>query len=172
MTGDGDNMKMINPRNQFPYFLRKMQTADLSAVIEIENVAQLHPWSQSSFQSSLDSSHQCYVLENVVSDPNDKATIVAYAVISTAADEAELLNITVSPHSQRQGLGHLLLQYLSDSFDETMTSFFLEVRRSNHQAIALYDAHYFNEVGVRANYYPSNNGTREDAIIMAKDLSL
>jgi ribosomal-protein-alanine N-acetyltransferase len=99
------------------------------------------------------------------------ASIVAYAVVSTAADEAELLNITVSTNEQRQGLGHLLLQYLSDSFDETIVSFFLEVRRSNDNAIALYDAHYFNEVGVRANYYPSNGGVREDALIMAKSLS-
>lgn len=165
-------MKIINPRNQLPYCLREMNAGDLHTVFQIENVAQLHPWNQASFQSSLDSSHQCYVLENVASDHNDKVIIVAYAVISTAADEAELLNITVSPHFQRQGLGHLLLQYLSDSFDKTIASFFLEVRRSNHQAIALYDAHYFNEVGVRANYYPSNNGGREDAIIMAKSLSL
>ena len=165
-------MKIINPRNQSSYCLREMKADDLHAVLQIENAAQLHPWSQASFQSSLDSSHQCYVLENAVSDPNDKAVIVAYAVISTAADEAELLNITVSPYSQRQGLGHLLLQYLSDSFDKTIASFFLEVRRSNHQAIALYDAHYFNEVGVRANYYPSHNDGREDAIIMAKSLSL
>lgn len=164
-------MKIKNPRNQLSYVLREMKANDLEAVLAIENIAQLHPWSQSSFQSSLDSSHQCYVLVSDVLDGNDKAAIVAYAVISTAADEAELLNITVSPKCQRQGLGNLLLQYLSDSFDETIASFFLEVRRSNHHAIALYDAHYFNEVGVRANYYPCNNGAREDAIIMAKSLS-
>ena len=49
---------------------------------------------------------------------------------------------------------------------------FLEVRASNTQAIALYDALYFNEVGVRPNYYPNKNGRREDALIMAKPLSL
>jgi ribosomal-protein-alanine N-acetyltransferase len=162
-------MKIINPRNKLPYRLREMNTSDLRAVLAIENTAQCHPWSMASFQSSLDSSHQCYVVESMVLE--SVASIVAYAVVSTAADEAELLNITVSTNEQRQGLGHLLLQYLSDSFDETIVSFFLEVRRSNDNAIALYDAHYFNEVGVRANYYPSNGGVREDALIMAKSLS-
>jgi ribosomal-protein-alanine N-acetyltransferase len=157
-------MKMINPRNKLSYLLRDMNANDLGSVLAIESVAQLHPWSAASFQSSLDSSHQCYVVEH-------EADVVAYAVVSTAADEAELLNITVSPNEQRQGIGHLLLQCLSDTFDESITSFFLEVRRSNHQAITLYDAHYFNEVGVRTNYYPSTDGAREDAIIMAKSLS-
>jgi ribosomal-protein-alanine N-acetyltransferase len=167
-------MKMINPRNQLPYLLRDMNVNDLDDVLAIEAVAQLHPWSLASFQSSLDSSHQCYVLESTMIDGealDGGANIVAYAIVSTAADEAELLNITVSSNEQRQGLGHLLLQCLSNSFDESIATFFLEVRRSNYQAIALYDAHYFNEVGVRSNYYPSNDGAREDAIIMAKSLS-
>jgi len=43
------------------------------------------------------------------------------------------------------------------------------VRLSNNAAIALYRAQGFNEVGMRKNYYPGENG-REDALILAKDL--
>ncbi|HBV40592.1 MAG TPA: ribosomal-protein-alanine N-acetyltransferase, partial [Erwinia sp.] len=42
----------------------------------------------------------------------------------------------------------------------------LEVRASNHAAIALYQQLDFNEVSVRRNYYPTAEG-KEDAIIMA-----
>lgn len=162
-------IELQNPRNHQQYILRNMLDADLDAVLAIENIAQQHPWSNASFLSSIHSTHQCYVLEVGDTLPS---SIVAYAIVSTAADEAELLNITVSPEHQRKGVGHLLLSYLCGSFDTSIATFFLEVRRSNDSAIALYDAHYFNEVGVRANYYPGQNGSREDALIMAKSLSL
>lgn len=152
---------------QKQYCLRTMQDADLSAIITIENNAQAHPWTEAHFRSSLLSSHQCYILEAC-----EPSAIVAYAITSTAADEAELLNITVAPQYQRQGVGRLLLTQISALFNDSIHTLFLEVRASNTQAIALYDALYFNEVGVRPNYYPNKNGRREDALIMAKPLSL
>lgn len=152
---------------QLSYVFRELSSNDLDAVLVIEQQAQAHPWTRALFQSSIDSSHHCYVL---VCDN----TIVAYAVTSTAADEAELLNITVHPDNQRQGLGRLLLTALCDDFDTRIQTLFLEVRESNQSAIALYDALYFNEVGLRPNYYPAAAGSkrRENAIIMAKPLQL
>ncbi|MGS2718480.1 ribosomal protein S18-alanine N-acetyltransferase [Eionea flava] len=164
-------ISLINTRNQSCYCVRSMQESDLDAVLAIEMIAQHHPWSSQSFLSSIGSNHDCYLLTSATCSK----TIVAYAITSTVVDEAELLNITVNPAYQRQGIGLLLLDYISDSFEATISTLFLEVRRSNSPAIALYDASGFNEVGVRANYYPSNNGdnySREDALIMAKALSL
>lgn len=148
---------------QKKYRLRDMQAPDLTLVLPIENTAQAHPWTAGNFHSSLTSSHQCYLLE-------DEEQVVAYAITSTAVDEAELLNITVAPKYQRQGFGRLLLTYISESFNDTINTLFLEVRASNSQAIALYEDLYFNEVGVRPNYYPSKNNSRENAIIMARPL--
>lgn len=146
------------------FFVRDMQAADLEEVVAIEAEAQAHPWSEKQFLSSIESTHHCYVLEY-------QQGIVAYGVTSTAADEAELLNITVKPDYQQQGLGRLLLEYFCESFDASIHTFFLEVRASNQAAIALYDQLFFNEVGLRPNYYPSQEkGEREDAIIMAKSL--
>jgi ribosomal-protein-alanine N-acetyltransferase len=158
---------------QKQFVLRAMQDTDLNAILVIENSAQAHPWTDAHFRSSLTSSHQCYVLEECsVESQCKRHALVAYAITSTAADEAELLNITVSPLHQRQGLGQLLLTQISESFNDSIHTLFLEVRASNSNAIALYDALYFNEVGERPNYYPSKNGRRENAIIMAKPLSM
>lgn len=145
--------------------VQNMQVSDLAEVLAIEAEAQAHPWSKKKFLSSIESTHHCYVLKF-------QQYIVAYGVTSTAADEAELLTITVKPNHQKQGYGRLFLEFLCASFDESIHTFFLEVRASNQGAIALYDQLLFNEVGLRPNYYPSANGSgeREDAIIMAKSL--
>jgi len=144
------------------YELREMCVADLENILFIEQEVQAHPWTRSHFESSIASSHQCWVLQK----DND---VIAYAVTSTAADEAELLNITVASGFQRQGFGKRLLEYLSQSFSQSIHTFFLEVRASNVAAIALYDSMNFNELGIRPNYYPAKQG-REDAIIMGQSL--
>ena len=148
----------------YQYHLRTMQSSDVERIISIEQVSHSHPWNEKNFQSSIASGHQCWLLEK-------QHIIVAYAITSTAADEAELLNITVAPDYQRQGLGSLLLNTLSDVFESSIHTLFLEVRVSNSAAIALYHSLDFNEVGIRPNYYPSSQG-REDALIMALALGL
>jgi [ribosomal protein S18]-alanine N-acetyltransferase len=145
------------------YQFRDMQITDLDAIQKIEQVAQQNPWPTSHFISSLASSHHCYVLTY-------QQNIVAYGITSTAADEAELLTITVAPAYQRKGLGRLLLEQLCTLFDHTIHTLFLEVRVSNQGAIALYESLGFNEVGLRPRYYPTKNGRSEDALIMAKPL--
>ncbi len=154
--------------HQRQFVLRLMGQADLDGVLAIEQDVQAHPWTRSHFESSLASSHQCFLLEY-------EDSITAYAITSTAADEAELLNITVSKKWQRQGLATRLLSLICETFDQRIQTLFLEVRESNHPAIALYDALYFNQVGMRPNYYPAvkqgnhkHHGPRENAIIMAK----
>ncbi|MBX2808360.1 MAG: ribosomal protein S18-alanine N-acetyltransferase [Cellvibrionaceae bacterium] len=142
--------------------IRPLCHKDLETVLAIERQTHRYPWLLSHFTSSLASTHQCLVLQG-------ETHILAYGIVSTAADEAELLNFTVAPAYQRQGLGRFFLAHLCQGFDAAVTLFFLEVRASNHAAIALYQAEGFNEVGTRRNYYPADQG-REDAIIMAKSL--
>ncbi|MBG6248148.1 MULTISPECIES: GNAT family N-acetyltransferase [Symbiopectobacterium] len=58
---------------------------------------------------------------------------------------------------------HLLEQLIETLEARGITTLWLEVRASN--AIALYEQLRFNEVSLRRNYYPADNG-REDAVIM------
>lgn len=141
---------------------RLMTAEDLPQVLSIEQQCHPYPWSEENFLSSLGSSHHCHVL------CHDKA-IVAYIITSTAADEAEILNISVTADYRRQGIASHLIAVTCQQFNESIHTVFLEVRASNHSAIALYHSLAFNEVGTRPRYYPADNG-REDAIIMAKAL--
>lgn len=142
-----------------------MTLKDLPDVLSIESQSHSHPWSEKSFLSSLSSTHHCFLLES------DKH-IIAYVIASTAADEAELLNITVDKVYRRLGLASVMLDALFTFFDSSIETLFLEVRESNAPAISLYENLGFNAVGHRPNYYPSKKNRRENAIIMAKMLQI
>ena len=164
------------------YFsLQDMSVDDIPCLLTIEQQCHSHPWKASHFTSSIQSSHQGYVLWDANKEGHREShrgspAIIAYAITSTVVDEAELLNLTVAPPYQRQGIGKHLLEWIARSFDASIRTLFLEVRASNQPAIALYDQLNFNEVGIRPNYYPAPKKLaakgREDAIIMAKSLDL
>ncbi len=89
-----------------------------------------------------------------------------------AAGEASILILTIDKNSQGKGIGKQLLQHMIMQAGQSgCDTLLLEVRRSNHRAFNLYLNEGFSEIGVRRNYYPTNNGS-EDAIVMAMDPSL
>jgi ribosomal-protein-alanine N-acetyltransferase len=47
----------------------------------------------------------------------------------------------------------------------------LEVRRSNLRAQAIYLRRGFVQVGVRKGYYPAPQGQREDALVMSLEIA-
>ena len=81
-----------------------------------------------------------------------------------AVGEAELLRIAVDPAHRGEGLGRTLLEACqADLVAAGMTRLFLEVRASNHGAIALYRACGWKPCGHRPAYYPDG----EDAVLYA-----
>ncbi|HPE61746.1 MAG TPA: ribosomal protein S18-alanine N-acetyltransferase [Thiolinea sp.] len=142
-----------------------MHPDDLDAVMAIELAAYPHPWSRGIFEDCLKHNYHCLVHEKV-------GEIVAYTVISVAAGEMHVLNLTVRSESRKQGLGkHLLMAAEKIGQALGADECFLEVRPSNTAALQLYRHQGFNEVGLRRNYYPAHKG-REHAVIMAKVLAV
>ncbi len=143
---------------------RPMDSADLPAVMAIERRAYSHPWSEGIFRDCLHVGYLCRVCEL-------DGRVIGHAVLSIAAGEAHLLNLCIDPDFQRRGLGRSLLEACFDeACQHHAETLFLEVRMSNKAAIRLYLAMGFNEVGVRAGYYPAGDGRREDAFVFAKTL--
>ena len=144
---------------------RPMHEGDIRVVMEIERRAYRFHWTDGIFRDCLRVGYCCWVLEL-------SGQVAGYGVMSLVVGEAHLLNICVSPDWQRQGYGRLLLDHFMELAQERGAGqMFLEVRLSNDAAIALYRRQGFNEVGMRKNYYPGEKG-REDALILAKDLSI
>jgi ribosomal-protein-alanine N-acetyltransferase len=139
--------------------IRRMCEADLDAVMAIENVIYTHPWTRGNFVESLDAGSHCWIMEW-------QSVIVGYAVLTTGAGEAHLLNLSVALTCQRRGLGREMLMYVIDFIKQNKVSaMFLEVRVSNLAARALYAQTGFREIGTRRGYYPAQAG-REDAIVL------
>lgn len=98
----------------------------------------------------------------------DATGVLGYIVTRRAADEVEILNLVVAAEARRHGIGgYLLERALAAARAARARRAFLEVRESNHAAIALYARHYFTPAGRRALYYAH---PREDALLFSRAL--
>ena len=143
--------------------LRDMTEADLETVLRIERAVHAHPWTPGNFSDALRSKYECKVYES-------NEAILGYAVLMLAVDEAELLDIAIAAEHQRHGWGRKLLdEMMVLARRHDMRRVVLEVRASNAAAIGLYRNVGFENIGLRRDYYPAQNG-REDAILMGLEL--
>ena len=139
---------------------RVMTDEDVPAVLAIERQAYAFPWTEGIFSDCLRVGYRCRVLEQ-------GNVIVAYGISSIAGGESHILNLCVRPPLRRQGHGRRLLDYLMDEARKSgVETMLLEVRLSNLAAIHMYLQAGFNEIGLRQNYYPAEDG-KEDALLMA-----
>ena len=157
-----------------------MQAADLDEVLRIESVSHIHPWTKGNFSDSLAAGHWAYCIrpqvDQVVKGSYlDPAVLWAYCILFPAVDELHLLNITVSPHLRKLGLGQRMMAAIEGvAVQQKMPRIILEVRPTNTAALALYQKLGYEQIGVRKNYYPASpeTGSREDALVMAKSIKL
>ncbi|MBW4579831.1 MAG: ribosomal protein S18-alanine N-acetyltransferase [Tildeniella nuda ZEHNDER 1965/U140] len=79
-------------------------------------------------------------------------------------EEAHITMLAIDPAHHRQGLGQALLYaLLASAYQRGLERATLEVRVSNHAALALYQKFDFREAGRRRRYYPDDG---EDALVL------
>jgi [ribosomal protein S18]-alanine N-acetyltransferase len=94
----------------------------------------------------------------------ESSSIIGFAGMWLAFDEAHITTIGVDPDQRGRGLGELLLICMFDEAIERGANWLtLEVRVTNAAAQALYRKYGFTAHGTRKRYYSDNN---EDALIM------
>lgn len=143
---------------------RRMIAADLDAVMAIEKVIYPQPWTRGNFSDSLIEGYHCWMLEL-------DGQAIGYTVVTIAAGEAHLLNLSIAAAWQRRGYGRELLAFiLKHARDAGAGRMFLEVRPTNAAGRSLYADAKFREIGRRRGYYP-DNGKPEDAVIMEIELA-
>lgn len=93
--------------------------------------------------------------------------IAGFAIMRTAADEAEILTLAVSPNDRRRGLGRMLVEEAARrAYHDRVESLFLEVDETNHAAVSLYKRLGFETVGQRSSYYQKADAPPSTALVM------
>ena len=128
---------------------------------EIHAAAFPAPWDAAAFEALL-AQTGVFVLEA----PD------GFILLRTVADEAEILTLAVRPAARRSGLGAgLVKQGAAAAAARGATRLFLEVADDNAPARALYARAGFAEAGRRPGYYARPDGRRQDALILALNLT-
>lgn len=142
---------------QPPLQVRRLAYPDLPQVIAIERRAFPTPWSLAMFVLELSkSSGVCLA---AVRD----GKLVGYLICSRYETVWHVMNVAVDPAHRREGVASALIGELYARVNDEQARYTLEVRRSNHGAIHLYEREGFRAAGLRRRYYQDNG---EDALVM------
>lgn len=142
------------------FVLRQAEPGDVAAIASLENAAFTDPWSAAEFSSLVGLPRAIFLVAVEVADDR----VAGYAIVSTVLDEAEVLNLAVSPARRGLGVGAMLLDAaVALAGVAGATSVFLEVRESNAAARGLYASRGFSEISRRRRYYAK---PVEDALVL------
>ena len=152
--------RSTRPRPQ-PITIRDMRERDVRHVEAIEQRVSAIPWPRHMLKAELGSATTIDLVAL------DGAAVAGYLLASHYADVWHILNVAVDDRYRRRGIARGLMSALFlRAAAPALLGFTLEVRVSNHGAIALYEGLGFVSHGVRPRYY-SDNG--EDALIMWRE---
>lgn len=138
-----------------------MSECDIAEVARLEKECFSSPWSEQQLREELDNPTARFLV--LKSD----GKVLGYIGANNIANEVYITNIAVFPGYRQKGYGEKLLSrlcYLSTA--EGAEFITLEVRKSNRNAIKLYEKCGFEKVGERKNFY---SDPTEDAYIYTLD---
>lgn len=147
--------------------LRSMRADDIPQVAALDHLSFADPWPQGSFEYELKANN--YSLCLVAEDPAaaEGGNIVGALVIWLIVDEAHIATIAVHPDHRHRGIGRrLLAEGLLQAAERGAVKSLLEVRSGNTEALHLYYGFGYKAVGLRPNYYPTE---QEDALLLDLD---
>ncbi len=137
--------------------VREMTESDITEIAELEKECFSEPWSENSLRDELtNETARFYVLR-------DTEKLLGYIGANNICNEVYITNVAVNGRYRGKGYGQILVNHLIKQ-SETERAFFitLEVRKSNENAIKLYEKCGFKLIGERKNFYSKPT---EDALI-------
>ena len=140
--------------------------ADLPDLLRLEEACFSAPWTRKMLEAELTGNQFAHFL--VAREPAKAATtdgaIVGSLCFWIVFEEVRLMNLAVAEQMRRRGIAAALVEAaLRAGLTQAATRAVLEVRASNHAALALYRRFGFTHVSVRPAYY---SHPVEDAVLM------
>jgi ribosomal-protein-alanine N-acetyltransferase len=132
----------------------------LPGLLRIEEESFPRPWGAEVFAADL---REAGAYLDVLREGGE---VAAFCLYRQLYDEVHIIQIATHPDLRRRGLAARLLGHvLAEAARLGCGDVLLEVRRSNGDAIRLYERYGFRQVGVRRRYYQDNG---EDALVMRR----
>ena len=142
--------------------IRGMVLEDVSQVLKLERAIFPDPWSAAAFKEQITARGWGAIVAEC------EGRIIGYACYYIVSGESHLTNIGVDPKYRRKSVAKRLLEnILRVVTDSNCEYIFLEVRPSNHGAVAFYERFHFDLLYRRPNYYRE---PVEDALVMGRYL--
>lgn len=128
--------------------IRPMAENDIEEIAKLEKECFSEPWSEQALTDELSNeTARFFVLR-------DSKNVVGYIGANNICGEVYITNVAVTKNSRGKGYGRLLVNRLiMQSRLENADFITLEVRKSNKNAIALYENCGFKKLGERKNFY-------------------
>lgn len=144
---------------------RTLAPADLDFVLSITaSSPEASQWTRADYEQFLDGGVSGICLVAEIDD-----AVVGFICFRVVSDEAEVLNLAVSPSARRRGVASgLLADAIRISQDGGARRMFLEVRDTNRPAILFYERQGFSLTARRCGYYFSPPA---DALVLSRDLT-
>ena len=137
--------------------IREMQESDIKEIADLEKECFSEPWSEASLRDELtNETARFYVLR-------EGKKLLGYIGSNNICNEVYITNVAVNKDCRGKGYGQILVNHLIKQ-SEVEKAFFitLEVRKSNENAIKLYEKCGFKLIGERKKFYSKPT---EDALI-------
>ena len=138
--------------------IEKMSSSHIEEIAKLEKECFSSPWSEEGLKTELDNSFARFFVVICNGD------VAGYIGSHNILGEVYITNVAVFSDFRRNGVGKELVEFLVNQMKSENADFVtLEVRKSNANAISLYEKCGFEKVGERKDFYEK---PREDAVLM------
>jgi len=150
------------------FYLARLTSEDVPSLRPLEDVVHLAYWGRENYRRFLEEYPEYFGCKAVRTADGGSDNIVGFFLARSIYEDLEILKLAVFPDCQRQGVGSQLMETAyAEGLRRGCNRCFLEVRKSNQNAIQFYYGHNFRIAGSRVNYYTD---PVEDAWVMARQL--
>jgi ribosomal-protein-alanine acetyltransferase len=144
--------------------IRKATANDIENVVQLEGDVSLSDHKKHQYKAELSNTLSHFY----VAIDSETDEIIGYTIFWIIDNLMEIHHITVKATIRRSGIGRSLMKVIKQKAkQETVDQIYLEVRKSNHSALAFYKTFGFKECGYRKAYYKN---PVEDALLLKKSI--
>jgi ribosomal-protein-alanine N-acetyltransferase len=149
-------------------YLARLTVDDIPSLQVLEQETNLSFWGVDNYRRFLEDFPEYFGCKVVIMEQADARKLAGFLLARSLFENLEVLKLGVFTEFQRRGFGTMLMEAAyAEGIRRGCSRCFLEVRKSNQNAISFYLGHRFRVSGVRTSYY---SDPVEDAWIMERTI--